>query len=139
MIALPLLTRAIFVGRVAVLATGGLLSIGTPKTLCAMTSPDYNAWEALVKAHVKPSEIRGIGVNAVDYEGELQLRWFGTAYQQQVRYSYTRKMWSLAADSQPLSLGVVTSPIAMVPCLLLFVLIHVHMPFSAYRWLLSVL
>eukprot|EP00752_Nemacystus_decipiens_P011157 g9913.t1 len=34
-----------------------------------MTTPDYGAWEALLKAHVKPSEIRGIGVNAVDYEG----------------------------------------------------------------------
>ncbi|CAN0309448.1 unnamed protein product, partial [Hapterophycus canaliculatus] len=31
-------------------------------------SPDYAAWDSIVKAHVKPSEIRGIAVNAVDYQ-----------------------------------------------------------------------
>lgn len=70
---IALLTRAGFLGRVAVVATGSLLSFGasSPKPLCAeMTTPDYAAWDALVKAHVKPSEIRGIGLNAVDYEGE---------------------------------------------------------------------
>lgn len=68
------------------LATGGLLTsvyTSPTKTLCAqMTSPDYAAWDALLKAHVKPSEMRGIGVNVVDYDGEFQLRWFGTAYPQ---------------------------------------------------------
>ena len=72
---ITLLTRAGFVGRVAVLAAGGLLTSVTssPKeTLCAqMTTPDYGAWEALLKAHVKPSEMRGIGVNVVDYDGEI--------------------------------------------------------------------
>lgn len=73
---IALLTRAGYIGRVAVLAAGGLLTSVTssPKTsICAQmtTSPDYGAWEALVKAHVKPSEIRGIGVNVVDYDCEL--------------------------------------------------------------------
>lgn len=75
---IALLTRAGFAGRVAVLATAGLLSAGTPSVepgLCGeMTSsnkisPDYGVWESLIKAHVKPSEIRGIRVNSVDYEG----------------------------------------------------------------------
>lgn len=72
---IALLTRAGFIGRVAVLATGGLLTSvsSSPKPLCAqMTTPDYSAWEAMLKAHVKPSEIRGIGVNVVDYDGEFQ-------------------------------------------------------------------
>lgn len=33
-------------------------------------SPDYGIWEALLKAHVKPTLIRGIPVNSVDYAGE---------------------------------------------------------------------
>lgn len=71
----PLLTlgRAGFIGRIAVLATGGLLTLGTPapKTLCSqMTTPDYDAWDALVRAHVRPSQLRGIGVNVVDYQGK---------------------------------------------------------------------
>jgi len=73
---IALLIRARFIGRVAALATGGLLTFGAshnPKpALCSeMTSPDYAAWEALLKAHVRPSSIRGIEVNAVDYQGDV--------------------------------------------------------------------
>lgn len=32
--------------------------------------PDYNVWEAILRKHVKPSEIRGIPVHSVDYDGE---------------------------------------------------------------------
>lgn len=32
--------------------------------------PDYNLWEAILQEHVKPSEIRGIPVHSVDYDGE---------------------------------------------------------------------
>lgn len=76
-----LLTRAHFVGRVAVLTTAGVLSVAKTSSnnpaLCAemaagnVKSPDFAAWDSIVKAHVKPSEIRGIAVNAVDYQGLL--------------------------------------------------------------------
>lgn len=79
---ISLLTRANFVGRVAVLTTAGLLSsvanTSSHPALCAemantgnVKSPDFAAWDSVVKAHVKPSEIRGIAVNAVDYAGVL--------------------------------------------------------------------
>lgn len=81
-----LLTRAQFVGRVAVLTTAGVLSVAKPSShpaLCAemaagnvkQQSPDFAAWDSIVKAHVKPSEIRGIAVNAVDYQGLLLWFW----------------------------------------------------------------
>ncbi|CAM9799604.1 unnamed protein product [Ectocarpus sp. 4 AP-2014] len=73
---IALITRAHFVGRVAVLAATGALSVtntSSPKHPCAemagSSAPDYAAWDSIVKAHVKTSEIRGIPLNVVDYQG----------------------------------------------------------------------
>lgn len=72
---IALITRAHFVGRAAVLAAAGALSVTTtssPKHPCAemaSAAPDYAAWDSVVKAHVKTSEIRGIPLNVVDYQG----------------------------------------------------------------------
>lgn len=32
--------------------------------------PNYDAWESVLKAHIKPDTLRGIPVNSVDYNGE---------------------------------------------------------------------
>lgn len=69
-----LLTRAYFLGRIVLLAAGGLSAAYTslparPVVAEMAKSPDYGVWEAVLKAHVKPTTIRGIPVNAVDYEG----------------------------------------------------------------------
>lgn len=76
---LILLTRAHFLGRVLLLTAGGLSVFYTspPPTRAAaitgemaISSPDYEAWDAAVRAHVRPTEIRGIGLNSVDYQGK---------------------------------------------------------------------
>lgn len=36
----------------------------------AVTGPDYDAWGKVLQAHIKPTTLRGIAVNAVDYDGE---------------------------------------------------------------------
>lgn len=80
------LTRAYFLGRVLLLTAGGLSVSYTsppPTRAAAITAematscPDYEAWDAAVKAHVRPSEIRGITLNAVDYQGILLLSLLG--------------------------------------------------------------
>ena len=64
------------------LTAGGLsfLYTSTPPTRAAApatttgmatsaSSPDFEAWDAAVKSHVSSSEIRGIRLNSVDYQG----------------------------------------------------------------------
>lgn len=68
-----LFTRAHFLGHLSLIATTGLSTVCNQKqavTVDMSQSPDYGIWEALLKAHVKPTLIRGIPVNSVDYAGE---------------------------------------------------------------------
>lgn len=32
--------------------------------------PNYDAWDSVLKAHVKPDTLRGIPMNSVDYDGK---------------------------------------------------------------------
>lgn len=70
-----LLTRThYFLGRIALVATSILTVFKQipdwKMTQAAGKQPDYNLWEALLQKYVKPSEIRGIPLHSVDYEGE---------------------------------------------------------------------
>lgn len=71
------ITRAHFIGRLVLLATGiSAVSKQSPPAFAAsdqraMSQPDYNVWEQVLQKHVKPDVIRGIPVNTVDYDGEI--------------------------------------------------------------------
>lgn len=81
---LPLLlslTRAHFLRRAVAIAIGGASFVASnshPQLVKADSvemsrSPDFSVWDALLKAHVKPTTMRGIPVHAVDYEGTMMM------------------------------------------------------------------
>lgn len=78
-----MLTRLHFLGTLALLAAELFVDSCTctqpPRGVvmtdtAAVTRPDYDAWSKVLHAHIKPSTLRGIPVNAVDYDGEQNER-----------------------------------------------------------------
>lgn len=80
-----MLARIHFLGRIALLSTGIWAVWSRQLPSFAVTEnmgeePDYSVWDRVLKAHVKPTVIRGIPLNAVDYDGEGALTWVLVQY-----------------------------------------------------------
>ncbi|CAM9192830.1 unnamed protein product [Choristocarpus tenellus] len=71
-----LIDRVHYIGQIVLLTGISILKVQesvfpmADSQTVASSGPDFTAWDACVKAHVKQGEIAGISLNTVDYSGE---------------------------------------------------------------------